>query len=213
MRTSLILTGLLTFGLLGCRPDPGDPDYPEITPFQDTDGDGFLPGPDPYEEGERRLTFGTFYEGESSDQIPIDDVTNHFYIYEGSFSIAPDSDRVEGFAADRLTVSSSAFWGGGLHFDNRIDLSSWDTMHIALRSEDDAMDDLELGIKGATAEIRARPGDYGFTADGEWHVVDIPMTAFAGAGLESVEIGLLIISGTAEPGTAVLFDDFYFKGE
>lgn len=212
MRTPLLVC-VVSVLVLGCRPDPGDPDYPEVTPFVDTDDNGFLPGPDPFEEGDRRLSFGVFYEGASSDEIPIDDVSSHYYVYEGSFTQDTDLDRLEGLQSDKLVVSASTFWGGGLHFDNRIDLSTWSTMHIALRSSDDAMNELELGIVGSAGEVRAKPTDYGFAADGEWHVLDIPMTAFATAGLESTEVGLLIISGTAEPGTSVLFDDFYFKGE
>ena len=51
--------------LFACRPDPGNPQYPEM---------GDLPnfgGPDPYEEGEDRLTLGLFYEMESSENYII----------------------------------------------------------------------------------------------------------------------------------------------
>ena len=200
-------------GALGCRPDTGVPEYPNVEDVVDTDVEGYEPGDDPFEEGDRRLSFGAFYEGESSDLIIVDDVTVHYYIYEGSFSQSVDADHVEGLQSDRLVVSASTFWGGGIHFDTAVDLTSWSTMHIALRSEDAAMDSLQLGMVGSSAEVRISPGDYGFAADGEWHVINVPMADFAGAGLDAVEVGLLIISAVAEPGTAVLFDDFYFKGE
>jgi hypothetical protein len=179
----------------------------------DTDENGFLPGSDPFEPGERRLSFGAFYEGGASDVVVVDDVSVHLYVYEGSFAAGTDPDRVEGFQSERVVVSASTFWGGGIHVDNTIDLSSWTTMHIALKSEDASIEAMQLGVVGSVAEVRVSPTDYGFVADGEWHLIDIPMTAFAAAGLAQTEVALLVISATAVPGDAVLFDEFYFKGE
>ena len=54
----------MLFLLLACRPDPGAPSYPERTGRTvDTADTNFLSGPDPYQDGDKRLSLGIFYEG------------------------------------------------------------------------------------------------------------------------------------------------------
>ena len=209
MRTS----ALLLFLAVACRPRLGDPSYPDVYAVDDETGESnVLRGDDPWDGVEPRLSFSAFYEGGFTDQLLIDDQQIHYYIYNGSYSQIPTGDRVEGDVADELIVSSSSFWGGGIHLDGRgpADLSSWTRLHAALKSDDEAMEDFELGMVGSTGEGRARIGDYGFVADGEWHVVNIPLADFADqVGLESVTVGLLKISAVAEPETRLLIDDLY----
>ena len=52
-------------------------------------------------------------------------------------------------------------------------------------------------------------------ADGQWHVLEIPLADLSGAvGLDAVTVPLLLISASASPGTAILIDDLYFtQGE
>jgi len=210
------LTGLLALSVLAlaCRPTPGEPDYPDITPYQDTDVDGNLPGDDPWDGGSPRLSLSAFYEGGASDVILIDDETVHYYIYEGSFSQQTSAERVEGFESDEITVSAATFWGGGVHLDEPQDLSAWDTLHVALRSDDPELEAFQLGMVGSAAEGRASVTSYGFAADGEWHVLNIPLAELTPSpGLDSVSVALLLISPTATPGTSILIDDLYFTAQ
>lgn len=205
----LLATTLL--GSLACRPDAGDPDYPDITPYVDTDVDGFLPGDDPWDGSSPRLSLSVFYEGGASDTILVDDETVHYYIYEGSFSQVISDERVEGTQSDRITVSSSTWWGGGVHLDQAADLSEWDTLHVALRSPDEAMADFELGMVGSAGEGRVRASSYGFQADGEWHALTIPLSDLTPApGLDGVTVALLLIDATAGSGSTLFVDDLYF---
>ena len=76
----LFLVGLV--GVLACRPAPIE--YPDSTwgSFDTASStvDQFL-GPNPYEEGDARLSLGIFYEGGFSEEIPIDEVDSFFYIW------------------------------------------------------------------------------------------------------------------------------------
>lgn len=211
MRTTACLALCLCLAT-ACRPTPGTPSYPDVT--ADTGGGGGgggLPGDDPWDGSSPRLTYGAFYEGGSTDQLIVDNSTIFYYIYENSFAQLEDDDHVEGLRADRLIVQNASlgFWGGGIHFDGLApqDLSAWTTLHVALKSEDPEMAALELGMV-AGSEGRAATSDYGFAADGEWHVLNIPL-ADLGIPLTQVTVGLLLISTTAVQDTSVLIDDLY----
>lgn len=199
-----------------CRPDPGTPSYPDVSGDSGTVDDGGLPGDNPF-DGSPRLTYGVFYEGGATDALVVDDSTINYYNYENSFTQLTDADDyVEGFSADRLIVQNGAangFWGGGVHFDGvgNQDLSAWTTLNVALKSEDKQMETFELGMNGG-GESRVAVSDYGFTADGEWHFIDIPL-ADLNISLDQVSVGLVFIGIPAVDDTSILIDDLYLSIE
>lgn len=191
--------------LLACRPDPGEPNYPDPTDqVDDTDAE-FLEGPDPYVEGEERLSIGVFYEGPTTEFVEVDNTTAHFYIYEASFSVSVDSERAEGYVSDKFTLSRDSWWGGGVHWDAARDLSAYNTYHLSLLSEDAV--DIDLGMKAGT-ETKIKTSDYGFVSDGEWHHLAIPLEDF-GLTLTSVEIPMILVSDTSSTGASFLVDNVY----
>lgn len=191
--------------LLACRPDPGAPNYPEPEPWvRGGEDDDFYA--DPLAEGEERLGYGVFYEGEATEALIIDGVTNHFYIYENTFSVATTDDRWEGYVADELENNGVGWWGGGVHWDTPRDLSDWDTLHLAARTEVDT--DWEVGLTGGGTESRVSVFDHGLVADGDWHVISIPLSTYD-ADLSSVTVGLLLIGEGGTAGDIVAIDDVY----
>ena len=62
------------FALMACRPDPIEYPYNTTTTL-DTGSEevDLFAGPDPYEDGESRLSLGVFYESGYSDIIPVDE--------------------------------------------------------------------------------------------------------------------------------------------
>ena len=118
--------------LVACHPDPGAPDYPERALWVVDEDDGFYD--DPLDEGEERLSVGVFYEGLATESYIIDDVDNHFYVYESTFSVNTTDDRWEGYLADDLVNNGVGWWGGGVHWDNPRDLSGWDSLHVVART-------------------------------------------------------------------------------
>ena len=208
-------TLLLPLAVLGCRPDLGAPSYPNVGDDTGTIDDGGLPGDVPWDGETPRLTYGAFYEGGYTDALIIDNAQINYYIYENSFAQLADDDHVEGFSADRLVVQNDSvgFWGGGVHFDGLApqDFSGWDTLHVALKSESVEMEAFELGMVSGT-EGRVAVSDYGFVADGEWHVVNIPLDDL-GITRDQVTVGLLLLSTTAVNDTTILIDDLYLTTE
>lgn len=207
--------GVLAIATIACRPPLGEPDYPDITLDTGTIDDGGLPGDDPWEEGELRLKIGGAYEGGFSDELVIDNDAINFYIYENSFFVEESDDNVEGLFSQRFTVQNegAGFWGGGIHFDGRppVDMSQWTTFHIALKSSDPEMSSFQLGIVAGEVEGRWNLADYGFAADGEWHVLNMPLADLTPAiDASQVTVGTLFISATATNDTSILLDDGYF---
>lgn len=193
-----------------CRPMPeGAPKYPVYEEYRSADD---LEGPFPYVEGEPRLSFGVFYEGGFSEEIPIDDTVTHYYIYETTYTQAPSSDRIEGTMSDALTVRLN-WLGGGIVWDAPRDLSAWTTLHASFKSDDALFEDLGVQIESPAGLTRRIISDYGFVADGEWHSIAIPLEDFAGVNFSQVDIPISFLADTASTGSVVLVDDVYYTQE
>ena len=215
--------------LTGCEPSLEPPDVSQAayrftdTGFVagDTAGPAYQAGPDPYVEGEKRLSLGIYYEGPFSDIIPIDDVNNFAYIYQSTFTSQASSESIEGLYSDEITQGSVGWWGGGLHFGQAQDFTEWTTLRLSLRSDFAEMNALELlmqsgadgGVVNAEATLMA--ADYGFVADGEWHHLVVPTADFAAAGVDTsaVVAGRMYVVGGGTQGTPLLIDDVYFEGD
>lgn len=205
--------------LLACRPDPGDPSYPDpsLLDSGDTGGDpDFYLGPDPYQAGEARLAFGAFYEGDASDYLIVDDVTRFYYIYSSTYTQTVDLvDRVEGYESAVIEHAGTAWWGGGLHWNSAENLSGWTTLHVSLRSGHAGFGTLELHLTGGEVEAVLDATAYGWAADDEWHHLSVPLADFgaAGADLGSVTSPFAMVGGSGEAGDELRVDNLYFSAE
>jgi hypothetical protein len=208
-----MITALWTIALLtACRPDPGSPTYPTPDPV-DLGGDGsdLLEGPDPYVEGEARLSLGVHYESGYSEVVAIDDVTTHYYVYSSTYTEDTDSqDRVEGRVSTVLTIGNAGWFGGGIHWDGGRDLSDWTTMVLSLRSSDTALEGTELRMVGGV-EAGVPLSDYGFAADGTWHQVVIPLADLddEGVDLTAITVAFMLIGEGVGDGDELKVDDLY----
>lgn len=220
MKTTYWMSAVLIV-LAACRPDPGPNDYEQQEPFDFPDegsggapADEVLPGPDPFEAGEQRLSIGFAYEGEASDAILIDGNTTHLYIYEETLVLAPSSDRIEGTTSLQIDLVGSPWWGMGVHWDTARDLSAWDTLHISFRSSDAAFDEIEIGLSDAEVTASVMATAYGWAADGSWHNLTIPVADFVEAGLSvsAAETGLVLLGG-AGADASLLVDAVYYTAE
>ncbi|MFT5680963.1 MAG: hypothetical protein ACI8RZ_001869 [Myxococcota bacterium] len=205
----------MIFLALACRPDPGSPSYPDpsavLDSGSDSDDPDNYPGPDPYTAGESRLSLGAFYEGGYSELMPVDDVSIFFYVYSSTFSQATEStERIEGYVSDRITVGGVGWWGGGIQSNAAIDLSAWDTLHFSAMSED--VVDFDIRMQSGT-EGTVDASSYGFTNDGEWHAMEIPLSDLAGVTLSKVT-GQFIFIGEGDPeGSVIFFDNLYYTAD
>ncbi len=196
--------------LTACRPELGAPDYPDPSPWHgdDTAGD-FLGGPDPYEEGEDRLSLGMFYEGDASEFDPADNL----FIYSETFTISSSDERVEGYISDIWTHGSVAWWGGGLHWDEARDISGWETVNIDLMAPaEGGIGTVDLAMLGGD-EGRVSASSHGFAADGVWHHLVIPLADFnaGGADLTAVTAPLVLVGEASLEGDQLFIDNLYLE--
>ena len=210
---------LMTLNLLACREDPGAPEYPDPAQSPGDTGstdDDFLSGSEPYVEGEARLSVGLFYEGGYSDRLEVDDQTRFYYIYDSTYTTAPDlDDRVEGYESEVLTHSGKAWWGGGITWSEPTDLSDWTQLHISFKADADDWTDFDLAVTAGGVEARVSAAAYGFTADGTWHHLTIPATAFSsqGADMSAVTAPLVLVGEGGEAGQQLWVDDHFWTQE
>ncbi|HZH16550.1 MAG TPA: putative glycoside hydrolase [Archangium sp.] len=205
--------------LTACRPDPGDSDYENQGPTLPTDGNpngdpDVLPGPFPYQAGQRRLGVG-FYEGGRSDDIAVDNATTHVYLYDNTVTIEPSPTRVEGKSADLVVHAGKAWLGFGVHWDAPRDLRTWKTLHVSLRSSDPGFASVKVGMNHADKSVQLDVEKYGYKNDGQWHHLAIPLTEFTAGGLQLnvVNAPFVLIAGSGAPADKLLLDNLYFTAE
>lgn len=210
--------------LVGCVADAGEPpDYSDhiglVPPVDPTP----IIEPDPYEPGEDRLAVGAFYEGGRSDTILLNgDTTNYFiFVIEGTmmltYSQSTSTDRIEGVLSAELTLEGTPFWGGGIIWDEPIDISEWTTMFVGFKSSDPSFANFDVTLQYGEAEtspvgVALDPTDYGYTNDGEWHFLEIPLQDAIDAGFDpTVARSPFIVGGRGNTaGDQLLVDDLYF---
>jgi hypothetical protein len=220
--TMAMLTALaLAVGASGCRPDPGPSKYDEQEMFPTGGPSNLLPGPNPYVVGTKRLSVGAFYEGGSSDLVPINNMDTNLYIYglnpDGSdptVGLQSDPDHIEGLSSTRVTDLGKMWSGFGVHWMAARDLSAWTKMHVSLKSSTPVFAKIDVAMNNAMP----RPvhlQDYGWKADGEWHSLEIPVADFVAQGLDVtvVEAPFAFAGGPSHGGETVLIDDLYFTAD
>ena len=221
--------------LMACRPDPIEYPYNDGT-ASDTgaEEENLFAGPDPYQEGEARLSLGVFYESGYSDIIPVDDDTSFFYIWITeftslpTFSQTPTTERIEGNLADEITAGEHGWFGGGISWTMAHDLSDWQTLYVSVQSEDTVLSGLQIGMGGSwsadggctgsgTRQNWVTLSDYGFVTDGEWHHLAIPLSDLSTCMdmTQVVEPFSLLTAGISpsDAGASFIIDNVYFTGD
>lgn len=233
--------GLLAFSLVGgCLPDPGTPDYSSQVGLREP-VDPFPPvPPDPYQPGDDRLSVGYFYETGRSETIPINTVTTNYFIFvidqnrpaeTLTYSQTTSSDRIEGLESVEITLNDRTFWGGGIIWEEPIDLSEWTTMFVAFKSSDASFEGFDLKLQyerdrrpsdpppepdedpeRIVDEIILNPSTYGYTNNGEWHFLQIPLQDAIDLGWDpSNARSPFIVGGSPNRvGDVMLIDNLYF---
>ena len=216
----LLLLATLALGT-ACQAELGDSDYESQESFAaiadagGDGGDGALSGPDPFSEGDQRLAIGAFYEGGSSIEVPIDELTTHLYVYEQTLSLQLDPERVEGRESMRISHGGGLWCGMGVHWDGGRPLTDWTALHLSARSSDAAFADFEVGMNDASGTSKVKMSDYGFRGDGAWHTMVIPLADLEAAGLDlsSVQAPFVLLGGPGAAGSAVLIDAVYITAD
>jgi hypothetical protein len=178
---------------------------------------GFLPGPDPFLAGDERLSLGLFYEGGSSEEVEVDDVSSFYYIYDGTYTQSTSDDRIQGLESDAITLrgAPTAYFGGGVTWAPSRDLSAWTRMTISFKATDAIFDNLDVRMVGGSVQGSVKATDHGFVTDGQWHTLTIPMATFAAQGvvLTDVTEPIQLLSETTSGGAVLLVDNLYLDKE
>ncbi|MFT7581896.1 MAG: hypothetical protein ACI9MR_003577 [Myxococcota bacterium] len=220
----LTLAAALLLVLAGCREDAGDPNVALLTDFENPPGffEDPLLGPDPIEDGEQRLGLGLFVENRVTEWIPLDQTFSNYFIFETfpggplTYSQLVDrQDRIEGLFSDRISHAGEGFWGGGVIWSSPRNLTMWTTMHVSFKSSDGAFDDINIIVQSGGSDATLTASDYGYTNDGEWHNLTIPMIDFvdAGADLTAVTAPFIVGGGGGTSGEFFHIDAVYLTDE
>ena len=148
--------------------------------------------------------------------IAVDDVDVFFYVWEDTFSAIQNFEEpAEGLYSLEWFSKGRGWWGGGIHHTTgSFDISMYNTLHLAMRSSSAEMADITVGMVSvdSTSDATVQAADYGWTADGTWHTIEIPLADFeaAGAELTAIETPLFLVGENATTeGESIWFDDIY----
>jgi hypothetical protein len=206
---------MLALFVAGCRPDPGASRYDQQEPFPHADGGSeSLPGPMPWQPGQRRLSIGAFYESGASDVVPVDNMASNLYVYSDTVTLLPDPDHIEGKTATRATHAGLTWWGFGVHWMTPRDLGTWTKMHVSLKSHDAAFATLDVGMNNANPVFVHAPS-YGYANDDQWHSLTIPLADFVAGGLDATQVAapFVLSGGPGSGGEKLQVDDVYFTAD
>lgn len=119
-----------------------------------------------------------------------DDVTRHLYIWDDTAADYPDSDleAYEGSQFSCLHITNGTWFGFGIISDVATDMSAMYEQPYYLRFAVATTSLMPLFVKlegnNNTSAVVYLQGKYHFRRDGQWHVVQIPMTEFLNQGLD-----------------------------
>ncbi|MCU0690913.1 MAG: hypothetical protein MUF54_05875 [Polyangiaceae bacterium] len=187
-RSCRFLCAAAALGLASCHPEPGPSPYGKP-----------IPGV------EKRYSLGEFYDGYSVDTLVIDGVAAAYYIYveqvskQTTYSQAIDVDHVEGERATRITHAGFGWWAGGVHLlpeDQGHPFTAWKTLHISFKS---------------SAPVKLMASGYGYSNDGQWHTLEVPLSDFEAAGVDMANINVPFSfgGGAGTGGESLLVDGLY----
>jgi hypothetical protein len=181
--------------------------------------------PDPWQPGEERLSVGVFYECGRSETIFIDDVTTNYFIFVVDENNPSETltyrqgtleDRLEGRISDVITLLDQPFWGGGVIWFEPIDLSAWTTMFVAFKSSDPSFATFDIALQSEEGEdptgFSLDPRNYGYTNDGEWHFLQIPLQDAIDLGWDpsTARSPFIFSAPGGNEGDVLLIDNLYF---
>ena len=209
--------------ILGCA-DDGSPDYSSHVGLVPPDVKGVEP--DPFEPGDERLSVGWFYESGRSDEVELNGATRNWFIFVTDINNpattltatqATSGDRLEGPRSDALTLLGTPFWGAGIIWDNAIDLSDWTTLHVSFKSSDPSFASFELTLQSGddAAGVVINPTSYGYTNDGQWHTLQIPIQDVVNRGFDPSRVRSPFIVGGpgGQAGDVLFIDNLYMTKE
>lgn len=148
------------------------------------------------------------------------DVDRHMYLWESTLDGSSETDSpYEGNSYSKFTVKS-AWCGLGMISDLPIDFSTFAhnnfVLHFAIKSTANIPLFIKLESGGYPGNgVVKLTGKYNFTRDNNWHVIEIPLSAFFAAGVRwngnvSNKNYFTIISEKSTPGQVFCLDDVYF---
>ena len=213
------LIACLAIVVFACGDDLGDPDY--------SDQVGILPPdqkfeePDPFQPGEERLSVDVFYEGGRSKTIKINGVRNNYFVFgllelgRDSFAQGLSRDRLEGEESYSVTLVGTPFWGGGVIWEEAINLSEWAKLFVSFKSSDPSFVSFEISLlyeaEGMERSVVINPRDYGYANDGEWHSLEIPLVDAIRRGFDPTMVRSPFVIGAqgGVSGDQLLVDNLY----
>lgn len=119
-----------------------------------------------------------------------DNATRHLYVWENTAEAYENNDLVayEGSQYSCLHITNPAWWGFGVISDAAVDMSAIAQQPYYLRFAIATTSLMPLFVKlegnNGTSAVCYLQGKYQFRRDGEWHLIQIPMTDFLYQGLD-----------------------------
>jgi hypothetical protein len=153
---------------------------------------------------------------EISENWGVDDVTRHMYIWDGTLAESGIEPAVSYGAPLAFAGQNPDWWGFGLWDDEGADISDFTDGNLVFYIASDYSGDIEIIISDNTPaenEMKWILTTVDFPRDGNWHLIELPISDAVDAGVDLTTMGhVFAAAGGGQPGL-IAFDDIYYSTE
>ncbi|WP_237078877.1 hypothetical protein [Myxococcus xanthus] len=98
--------------------------------------------------------------------------------------------------------------------DGAGNLDGWTTLHVSLNSADPGFANVPIGMNDDQS-VQLPASRYGYTNDGQWHHLAIPLADFVAGELQlnAVQAPFVFIAGAGPAADTLLLDNVYFTAD
>lgn len=155
--------------------------------------------------------YGLFTTSQVADELTLG-TDGDVFVWEQTLQEGP-TETYNGQPALSYVTNNLGWFGLGITAEQLHDLSAFEggNLHLAMKSSSQETLNLtiNIGLAAGTVVFQAGNDPYGFSRDGQWHELTIPLADFSGVNLSGVET-LLSINGTGNISDLAL-SDIYFE--
>lgn len=162
--------------------------------------------------------FGIFTDNPAiTERFIIDDNSGHLYVWNNTLEAIEEAPAYDGTEVLAFASPATNTWFGfGLTSDAGLDLSQFESGYLKLALRTSSTDNFWIGVGGANnteAKIYFNNGSdpYGFTRNGQWQRMTIPVADLVAQGLDLASCGNVFMMGGEPYISDVLVDDIYFS--
>ncbi len=171
-------------------------------------------------------TFGVFTETTPVDNMLVyGDDTDPGFVYGPEAAVYPWNNMTdaavhaaasEGSECWTFDVGAGAWYGMGVFLPNFRNMKNYSDGFLHFDIQSTLTDTMKVGVKSSRGgefwlPIGDETAEFGFTRDGAWHTISVPLNRFANTDFNTIHQIFMFASDSASASTTISFDNIYWE--